>query len=122
MANVSEDHANSHIYILITLVIFISILEICGQTCIRKFRENGNKQFIILGIALYLAVVLLLFHSYRYHGMGIVNLLWSCLSIIMAVVVGHFIFNEEVNHYMAMAIVLAFAAILFANMSQTVKK
>ena len=122
MADLSKEHKQSHIIILLTLVIVISILEICGQTCIRKFRENGNKQFIILGIALYLTVVLLLFHSYRYHGMGIVNLLWSCLSIIMAIVVGHFIFNEEFNHYMAMAIVLAFAAIIFANLSQTVKK
>jgi multidrug transporter EmrE-like cation transporter len=122
MTNVSKEHSESHVYILITLVIFISILEICGQTCIRKFRDNGQRHFIILGIALYLAVVLLLFHSYRYHGMGIVNLLWSCLSIIMAIVVGHFIFNEDFNHYMAIAIVLAFGAIVFANMSQMVKK
>lgn len=120
--NITQEHKQSHVYILITLVVIISILEICGQTCIRKFRDNGRKHFIILGIALYLVVVLLLFHSYQYHGMGIVNLLWSCLSIIMAIIVGHFIFNEEFNHYMAIAIVLAFGAIVFANMSQHAKK
>lgn len=122
MTTISEDHANSHFYILIGLVITISILEICGQTCIRKYREDGRIHFIIFGITLYLIVVALLFHSYRYHGMGIVNLLWSCLSIIMAIIVGHFVFNEAFNHYMAMAVVLAFSAVVFANMAQSVKK
>lgn len=122
MTTISEDHANSHFYILIGLVITISILEICGQTCIRKYREDGHIQFIILGIILYLIVVALLFHSYRYHGMGIINLLWSCLSIIMAIIVGYFVFNEAFNHYMAMAVVFAVSAIVFANMAQSVKK
>lgn len=122
MTTISKEHADSHFYILIGLVVTISILEICGQTCIRKYRENGRMQFIIVGIMLYLTVVLLLFHSYRFHGMGIVNLLWSCLSIIMAIVVGHFVFNEIFNHYMAIAVVLAFSAIVFANLAQHAKK
>lgn len=122
MTTITKEHTQSHVYILLTMVIVISILEICGQTCIRKFRDNGRVQFIIFGIVLYLGVVLLLFHSYRYHGMGIVNLLWSCLSIIMAIVVGHFIFKEDFNTYMAIAILLAFGAIVFANLAQSVQK
>lgn len=122
MAAISEAHAADHFYILLGLVITISIFEICGQTCIRKYRDNGRIHFIIFGIIMYLTVVALLFHSYRFHGMGIVNLLWSCLSIILAIVVGHFVFKESFNHYMAIALVFAFAAVVFANKAQSYEK
>ena len=112
---VSTEHKRSHFYILITIVLVIAILEICGQTCIREFRKNGSFQYIVFGALLYMVVVVLLFHSYKYHGMGMVNLLWSCLSIILAIAVGYFIFEEKVNKNTGIAVVLAICAVYFAN-------
>jgi multidrug transporter EmrE-like cation transporter len=122
MATLTKEHSESHFYILLGLVVTISLLEICGQAFIRKYRQDGRTHFIIFGIFMYLTVIALLFHSYKFHGMAIVNLLWSCLSIIMAIVVGHIVFKETFNHYMTIAVVLAFVAIVFANKAQSIGK
>ena len=122
MTTLSKEHADSHFYLLVGLVVSISLLEICGQTCIRKYRQEGQTHFIIFGVSLYLIVIALLFHSYKYHGMGIVNLLWSCLSIVMAILVGCFVFHETFNHYMAIAVAFALTAVIFANKATNIQK
>ena len=103
--------------IVIGIVIGIAALEACGQTCIKKARltkENVWK-WIIIGGLFYMGVVLLLFMCYKYGGVGHVNLMWSCLSIILAISVGYFLFNEPFNHYTIMAICTAALTIYLAH-------
>jgi multidrug transporter EmrE-like cation transporter len=47
--------------------------------------------------------------------MGHVNLLWSCISIIFAITIGAILFGEPFNRFTIFAIILAVAAIYFAQ-------
>jgi multidrug transporter EmrE-like cation transporter len=50
-------------------------------------------------------------------GMGHMNLVWSCTSIIICYIISHFVYKESINKYTVIAILLAIAAIYFAHQS-----
>lgn len=102
-------------WIVIFLVVMICLLEACGQTCIKKARVHGLGFWIMIGAVFYCIVALLLYMSYKYDGMGHVNLLWSCLSIILAITIGVILFKEPFNRYTLLAIFCAMVAIWFAH-------
>lgn len=103
--------------ILIGLVILISFCEVSSQACIKKARLTGTWGWLIMGTLLYSVIIYLLFMSYRYGGMGKVNLIWSCMSIVFAIVTGIVLFNETFNSCTATAIFFAAVAIFFASKS-----
>jgi drug/metabolite transporter (DMT)-like permease len=67
------------------------------------------------GVRFYAVVATLLYFSYKYEGLGHINLVWSCVSIIIAILIGCILFHEPHNKYTYVAIILAFGAIYFAH-------
>ncbi len=104
------------------IVLGITLFEGAAQGCLRKACDVRDtlmcKMFIVFGMAAYAAVALLLFHAYQSEALGHVNLVWSCTSIIMAYVIGHFLFREVVNMYSVIAVFFACIAIVFAQLSE----
>lgn len=70
---------------------------------------------LLLGIFIYACVAFLLYHCYEYEGMGHTNLVWSSMSIVLALVVGYYWFKEPFNKYNWIAVGFAFGAIYFAH-------
>jgi len=106
---------NQRFWIVIWLIVAITIAEAFGQATLKTARVKKMPYLIVFGIIFYTAVATLLYMAYRYEGLGHVNLVWSCVSIIIAILVGCVLFNEPHNKYTYIAIVLAFAAIYFAH-------
>ena len=77
---------------------------------------------ILFGIVMYFLVGILLFVSYHYEGLGHINLLWSCLSIIIAILVGYTVFDEPVNYFTWIAFGCALGAIYFAHRAAELAK
>lgn len=102
-------------WIVIFIVMLIASLEACGQTCLKKARTNQILVFALMGAIFYVGVAALLYMSYKYDGLGHINLVWSCLSIIIAIGIGYYIFDEPMNRYTAATVACAFAAIYFAH-------
>lgn len=76
---------------------------------------SGRVLWVVFGGGLlYMGVVYLLWVSYAYQGMGYVNLLWSCLSIIFAMLVGILLFGEKVNVYTCLTLVSALLTVYLA--------
>lgn len=115
MAQLSSNH--SKVTIVLAIVLGISALEACGQACIKKARTQEILFWAIVGGLFYMGVVALLFISYKYEGMGHVNLLWSCISIILAISVGYFVFGEPMNQYTWVAFFFAICTVYFAHRS-----
>ena len=108
---------NEKFWYIIALVLGISIAEAFGQLSIKNGNGKREKKWLFLGIFFYSIVCLLLWKSYTYEGMGHVNLLWSCISIIFAYISGIIFYKEVCNKYTIISICLAFSAIYVSHLS-----
>lgn len=106
---------NQRFWIVIGFVVLITITEVLGQTCLKTARAQKKTWLLFLGIFIYCIVATLLWCCYSWEGMGHTNLVWSCMSIILALLVGYYWFKEPFNKYNWIAIGLAFGAIYFAH-------
>ena len=101
---------------LLVIILLISAIECLGQTCLRTFFLDKNRQlFFIAGIIAYSIVCYLLVKSYNYKGMGLVNCIWSGISILFILFIGYTIFNEPMNNRDILGTVLIIAGIVLIN-------
>lgn len=101
---------NQRFWLVIKFALAISLVESISQVNIK------NKN-ILIGLMGYTIIVLILYNSYDYEGLGHMNLVWSCVSIIMCYLMGYLFFNESINIYTAGAIVFSLCAIYLAHRS-----
>ncbi len=84
---------------LLVIIVLISVCELLGQSCLKYFNLNKDKpHYYALALLFYSMVCYLLVKSYQYKGMGIVNMIWSGISILVVLTGGYLIFGEEVTN------------------------
>lgn len=101
---------NSIVDEIILIAIFIALIEICAQNTI-KTSDAGTLKFI-LGLFIYMLVGYILHYAYSRFPMSKINTIWSCLSIISAILLGYLLYDEEINSWLLFAIFFAIIAIL----------
>lgn len=94
-------------YIVYIIILMISLVEACGQYCLKKSFEEKNNYFYYIGILSYILITYLLLKTYKYKGVGFSNLLWSGLSIILACISGKLFFGEKINYTACILVLLA---------------
>ena len=99
-----------HIAYLIILI--ITLVECCGQFCLKKGALEKNRYLNIVGVISYILISYLLLKTYKYKGIGFSNLMWSALSIILACISGKIFFGEKINYS---ACILVLAAVYMIN-------
>jgi multidrug transporter EmrE-like cation transporter len=67
------------------------------KRCKSFFRNKTKVRYFMLGVIAYSVVCYLLVRSYNYKGMGLINCIWSGLSILLILTIGIIIFNEPIN-------------------------
>ena len=83
---------------LIVFIIIISICEMIGQSCLKYYHNNYTQyQYYFYAIMLYAVVCYLLVKTYYYQGMGLVNVLWSGISILFGLFAGAIFFKESIT-------------------------
>jgi multidrug transporter EmrE-like cation transporter len=84
--------------LILGIVVLISLAECAGQGCLKTYYAQPNKiHLYALGILFYAVVCSLLVLSYRYKDMGLINVLWSGVSILIIVSVGIIFFGEPIT-------------------------
>lgn len=85
--------------LLLLIILFISICELMGQSCLKYlYSTNGDKpQYYVFAVVFYSIICYLLLESYKYKGMGIVNVIWSGLSILVILSSGMIFFGEKIT-------------------------
>jgi len=111
---------NEKFWIVLGFIFIIALAEACGQFSLKQGNGKGDKKYLVLGIFFYSFVCYFLFRSYSYEGLAHVNLMWSCLSIVIAYISGIIFFNEVCNRYTILAIGLALTAIYVSHLSDEV--
>lgn len=95
---------------IILIAIFIALIEMCAQNTI-KTSDAGTLKFI-LGLCIYMLVGYILHYAYSRYPMSKINTVWSCLSIISAILLGYLLYDEEINSWLLFAIFFAIISIL----------
>lgn len=90
---------NDKLHTLIPIILFIVLFESIAQFHIRKGRELKSVVYAGIGLASYCVVAALLYKCYEFEGIGLVNLIWSVLSIVSMTLIGHMFFDEELNKF-----------------------
>lgn len=78
-------------------VFLILISETIAITLLKKFSTSSVWYYFILGIIFYTLVAIFLTKSFKYEGMGIVNVLWSAFSVLFVVGAGVLFFKEQIS-------------------------
>lgn len=99
--------------LLVFVIMFIVAAESTGQYCIRKCKTEQKWHFFLLGVIMYAIVCLGLYISYGFRTMGIINLLWSCLSIVSILLVGVIFFHDTVDINDIIGILFIFLGFIF---------
>ena len=102
----------------IQIVILISIIEMFTQVSLKTGTtlEKGER-YLFYGMIGYALISCLLWKNFTFDGMGQVNLLWSCISIVTAFIAGFFLFKEPINKYTGYSIMFALIAVYFSYLS-----
>lgn len=99
-----------------TILIYIFIIVIAegiAQTCLKNYSESKKFIYFIGGLIFYALVSWGLCQSYDIKGgVGIVNLIWSALSIISSFVIGILFFKEVIHYHDILAIILISIGVL----------
>lgn len=99
--------------ILIGLLLFIVLSEACAQYFIKQCKKTQQWHFYLIAVFFYGLVCLGLYNMYDYKDIGVVNLMWSCMSIITFILVGIVFFHESVNIYDIIGIGFVFIGFSF---------
>lgn len=102
---------------IIILAIMVAILESFAQNTLKQ-SNYGSFRFII-GLFFYMLVGYFLHYAYHNVPLSKLNVTWSCFSIILAISIGYLLYDEPINKYNIIAVVLALLSIYFANISST---
>lgn len=94
--------------ILLVTLLFIVLAEAIAQYCIKRCKEEQKWHFFVFGIMMYALVCLGLYIAYDMRTMGMINLLWSCLSIISVILVGTIFFHDAITIYDILGIIIVF--------------
>lgn len=97
---------------ILLLVVAISLMEACGQSCLKTFYKNQENALLYwAGVFFYAIVCFLLVMSYKYRSMGIVNVLWSGVSILVILGAGLLFFEESITRLDTLGVLLTVAGI-----------
>jgi multidrug transporter EmrE-like cation transporter len=115
LEKVREYAKNSVVDEIIILAMFVAIIETIAQNSL-KYSDTGSFIFII-GLCFYILVGYFLHYAYHNVPLGRLNVTWSCISIILAMSLGYFFYDEPINRYSMLSLVFAILAIYCANKS-----
>lgn len=103
---------NSIIDEILIFSIFIAIMENIAQNVIKSTDDNNSLQFF-LGIMFYIILGYILHYAYHKFPLGKLNIIWSCITIILAMTMGYILYDEPLNKWNILGLISAIMAIYF---------
>lgn len=99
--------------VVLIIIMFIVAFEAGAQYCVKMSRTSENAMFLIPAVTLYGLVCGGLYCSYEYRGMGVVNAIWSALSVIAVTSVGMYFYHETLTKNDMAGMVLILVGLYF---------
>lgn len=100
---------NSIIDEVLLVALVIAITESIAQNNIKN--SDHRSILFIVGLVFYMVVGYLLHYAYHKYPLGKINVIWSCISIILAMTLGYLLYDEPFNLWSVVAMFFALSAI-----------
>lgn len=97
---------------VLIIAIIIAICEALAQNFIKNSESNDNIK-MFFGLTFYIIVGFLLHHAYTNYSLSKVNIVWSSISIVLATMLGYFIYHEQMTTNNFISVFAAVIAIYF---------
>lgn len=101
---------------IIDEIAIIVLLIAFTETIAQNQLKHRN---LLAGMTVYMGVGYVLHYSYHHYALSKVNVMWSCLSIILATILGYMLYDEKLTKDSVIAMVFALTAVYFSNRSDT---
>lgn len=95
-------------------IALIGLFEAFAQSSVQWAQRYQSPIHFAYAILFYVAVCAALYVAYNYKGVGVVNALWSGMSIVLMLAIGYFIFEERLQpmEWIGIAFILAGMSII----------
>jgi multidrug transporter EmrE-like cation transporter len=97
------------------ILLFVVFFEAIAQSSVYYANKTNNKWFILIGMFSYAILCLLIFKAYNYKGVGMINAIWSGMSLFIMVSTGVIIFKEKISIKEYIGILFIILGILIIN-------
>lgn len=107
------------------LYLFIGLIltsETAAISLLKEFSISNSVLYLYGGLALYGLVATFLVQSFKYEGMGIVNILWSAFSVVAVVVTGVALFGETVTTSDVIGMSMVMTGVLVLRIGEAKRK
>lgn len=101
---------NSIVDEILVVALVIAIAESIAQNNIKN--SDHKSLLFIIGLSFYMVVGYLLHYAYHKFPLGKINVIWSCVSIILAITLRYLLYDEPFNIWYVLAIMFAISAII----------
>lgn len=105
---------NEDLTSMIVISIIISIIEQIGQYLLKK-SEKIFDVYYTSGVVFYILVAITFHYIYNNYNVIKVNIIWSCITVILAVILGSLFENEDLTYNKIIALLFAILAIYFSQ-------
>lgn len=85
------------VMLLTLLILMIVASEAIAQSCANYSMHTGSMWYVFIGGLFYMLVVYLLSLAHAKAPMGVINAIWSGLSILAIASTGYFIFGQKIT-------------------------
>lgn len=91
---------NFALMMILIYVVFMVVFETMAHHSFKKCHIDGHTYQYILGVIFYACVGFCLIRAYQYEykSMGIINVIWSSLSVLSIILVGYFYWGENITN------------------------
>ena len=99
----------------ILIAVAISLIEAGAQSLSFLSRQRGSLLLFLLAWLAYLFIVALLIQSYKYRGVGYMNVLWAGITTTLMILIGHVAFGERLTLQEWAGVVLIISGIVLMS-------
>jgi multidrug transporter EmrE-like cation transporter len=105
---------NEELTSMIIISVIISIIEQIGQYLLKK-SEQIFDIYYTSGVVFYILVAITFHYIYNNYNVNKVNIIWACITIVLAVILGSLFENEDLTYNKIIALLFAILAIYFSQ-------
>jgi multidrug transporter EmrE-like cation transporter len=99
---------------ILIFALLISFFETFAQNTLKM---GKSKTAMMIGLIGYTFVGYILHYSYSKFPISKLNVIWSSMSIILAIILGYSLYDESINFFKLMSLFFALLAITFSILS-----
>lgn len=106
---------------LMAAVFFTALFEAFAQSSVQWAHRYQSTWHFLLALMCYAVVCFFLYVAYNYQGVGIVNALWSGMTIVMMLAIGYFVFEERLTRWEWVGVAFIVTGMLIINVCCSTK-